>query len=289
MNMKVLAGMRFIARPNGDRTSLPSFVMTLYTGGPIRPLNWRRDEPVVIDLAGMAIPPHQKIPINKDHVIDVGHSTSVNVIGSELIIEGILSGWSKTAKDTPATEARQIARLGKNGFPWQASMEARVDHDLESIASGQSVVINKQTQTGPLCVARSTTLIGAAILSIGADTEASVAIAAAPTETEQADIAAAFAAGYPVCSVQCTNGNFFVVRRILGAALDHVRAMATNVDAVASITTPEGIKLLCHRPDVAKRVLYLASDAYDRHPFTMFADAVSPRDLESALLAALLQ
>jgi hypothetical protein len=142
---------------------------------------------------------------------------------------------------------------------------------------------------GPLCIARATTLIAAAILAIGADTEASVAIAAAPTETQQADIAAAFAAGYPVGSVRCTNGNFFVVRRILGAALDHVRAMAPNVDAVASITTPEGIKLLCNRPDVAKRVLYFASDAYDRHPFMMFADSLSPRELESALLAALLQ
>jgi hypothetical protein len=94
---------------------LPRFRMVAYTGGPMRVAGWRH--PVVIDLAGLAIPAQSRpIRFGHDPLSGVGHTDSIRVDQGMLIATGVVS------RDTPA--AREVVVSSKNGFPWQASVSA---------------------------------------------------------------------------------------------------------------------------------------------------------------------
>ena len=62
---------------------LPRFTLIAYTGGPMRLLGWRY--PVVVDLAGLAIP-SQSRPIRDGH--DANWSIATGVIGSADLADG---------------------------------------------------------------------------------------------------------------------------------------------------------------------------------------------------------
>jgi phage major head subunit gpT-like protein len=174
------ANFRITAAPDEEADQLPTFSMILYTGGPIRPIGWWRREPLIVDLAGLQIP-RQEIPIDKDHWIDIGHSTEIRNDGKTLTVEGVLSGYSFDDEDDDqaACAAHEVVRFATNGFPWQSSMEGSIDKECDFIAAGGSVVVNGQTIQGPVYVARAVTLLKAAILSVGADGNTMTSIAAA--------------------------------------------------------------------------------------------------------------
>ena len=163
---------------SGEKKKLPTFQMTAYTGAAMHPGGWYRQEPIVVDLAGMDIP-SQKMPIDKDHYTLVGHSTEITKTPSEtrLKVKGVLSGYDATADHEPAKAAREILALSSNGFPYQASIDAHVSR-IEYIEAGQSVKVNNQLFSGPLYVGRASTLRRIAILANGADGKTETKIAA---------------------------------------------------------------------------------------------------------------
>jgi len=152
-----------------DDKDLPRFRMVAYTGGRMRIAGF--PHPVVVDLEGLAIE-RQDIPVRLDHNPrqGVGHTQRVVIENGQVIAEGLVS------RDT--SWARDVAKSGVNGFPWQASIGAAVV-DAEFIPNGQHVTVNGRTFDGPLHVVRRAILKEISFVDSGADTATSARIAAA--------------------------------------------------------------------------------------------------------------
>ena len=145
---------------------LPTFNMLAYTGRPMQLNGWHN--PVVIDLSGLTIP-RQTLPIKEEHGPRIGHTDKIAVMGSQLVASGVLS--------CSGPNAQQVIQDAKNGFPWQASVGARVD-SFEFIRPDQTARANGQTFKGPVNIARKTTLGEISFVGIGADTNTVVRVAA---------------------------------------------------------------------------------------------------------------
>ena len=159
----------------GDEKQLPRFRMVAYTGGLMRIAGFPR--PVVVDLAGLEIP-NQNLPIRLDHERrqGVGHTQRVAVENGALVAEGLIS------RDT--SWARDVAKSGVNGFPWQASIGAAVTK-ADFVPAGGTVQVNGQTFTGPVHVVRRAILKEISFVDSGADTNTSARIAAQDKEQEE--------------------------------------------------------------------------------------------------------
>ena len=170
LNLTATAHIDVHADGEGEGTSsaLPRFQMVAYTGGPMRIAGWRY--PLVIDLAGMAIPAQSRpIRFGHDPLSGVGHTDGIRVEQGKLMAAGIVS------RDTAA--AREVVASSKNGFPWQASVGASVE-EFEFIKSNQQVTVNGRQYAGPLNVVRKSTLGEISFVDLGADGESSASVAA---------------------------------------------------------------------------------------------------------------
>lgn len=147
---------------------IPKFSMVAYTGAAMVVRGF--PHPVVVDLKGMNIP-LQSIPIRLDHDVGkgVGHSRRISIKGNRLMAEGLIS------RDT--SWARDVAKSGINGFPWQASIGASVV-ESDFIGEGQKVGLNGKTFDGPVFVIRSSILKEISFVDMGADLGTSARIAA---------------------------------------------------------------------------------------------------------------
>ncbi|MFN8738274.1 MAG: hypothetical protein ACK5YR_00020 [Pirellula sp.] len=156
--------------------SLRRFTMTAYTGGPMNLNGWRY--PVVVDLQGMQMG-KQRRPILLDHTHDVdfvlGQTDSVAVLNNQLIVTGQVMG------DSP--KARQVIALNDRGFAWQASIGARADQ-VEFVAEGKSSMVNGQEVSGPVNIARRSTLGEVSFVVLGADDNTSAQIAASVSTSD---------------------------------------------------------------------------------------------------------
>lgn len=143
------------------------FAMTAYTGGA---MSLGFGAPVVIDLAGMTVT-RQDLPILRQHDEEriVGHSTQVDVTAQRIKVAGLISGTGEAAQEVTATAG--------NGFPWQASVGAAA-HQTEFVEQGQTVKVNGRSFTGPLIVARKTTLREVSFVPLGADGATSATVTA---------------------------------------------------------------------------------------------------------------
>ena len=152
----------------GDEKQLPRFRMVAYTGGLMRVAGFPR--PVVVDLAGLEIP-NQNLPIRLDHERrqGVGHTQRVAIENGSLVAEGLIS------RDT--SWARDVAKSGGNGFPWQASIGAAV-MKADFVPAGGTVQVNGQTFTGPVHVVRRAILKEISFVDSGADANTSAKVAA---------------------------------------------------------------------------------------------------------------
>lgn len=150
-----------------DGNKLRRFTMTAYTGAAMRV---GFGAPVVADLAGMRVP-SQSRPILRDHDTTqiVGHSTSIEIAQQRLRVAGVISGVGEAAKE--------VLALAGNGFPWQASIGASIDR-MEFVESGSKVNVNGRTFTGPVYIARATTLGEVSFVPLGADAATKVDVAA---------------------------------------------------------------------------------------------------------------
>lgn len=147
---------------------MPRFSMVAYTGGTMRISGF--PHPVVVDLEGLAID-RQDIPVRLDHNPrqGVGHTQRVMIENGQIVAEGLIS------RDT--SWARDVAKSGSNGFPWQASIGAAVV-DAEFVPNGQRVTVNGRTFDGPLHVVRQAVLKEISFVDSGADAATSARIAA---------------------------------------------------------------------------------------------------------------
>lgn len=158
------------AKPSADGApAMPRFTMVANTGKvPMRLEGWRY--PVVMDFAGLSIPSQSRpIRLQHDPLQGVGHTERIAIEGGNLVASGVIS------RDTPA--ARDVAASGKNGFPWQASVGARAD-EVEFVAEGKAVTVNDTQFSGPVNVARKSTLGEISFVDLGADDQTSATVAA---------------------------------------------------------------------------------------------------------------
>ena len=158
----------------GTDKQMPRFRMVAYTGGTMRISGF--PHPVVVDLEGLSID-RQDIPVRLDHNPrqGVGHTQRVVIENGQVVAEGLVS------RDT--SWARDVAKSGVNGFPWQASIGAAVV-DAEFVPNGQHVTVNGRTFTGPLHVVRKAVLKEISFVDSGADTATSARIAAADSASQ---------------------------------------------------------------------------------------------------------
>lgn len=158
-----------------DKPRLPRFSMVAYTGGPMRIAGWRY--PVIVDLAGMAIPSQNRpIRFGHDMASGVGHTDAIKIQGGQLEASGVVS------RDTAA--AKEIVVSARNGFPWQASIGASVE-EFEFIKENQRVMANGREFSGPVNVVRQSTLGEISFVDLGADGKTSAQVAAAATHLSQ--------------------------------------------------------------------------------------------------------
>lgn len=147
------------AGEESEGKKLRRFTMTAYTGGKL--LLAAFPFPVVVDLSGMKVPAKNR-PILRDHDISriVGHTESLEINGSSIRLGGVLSGSND--------HAREVSESGDNGFPWQASIGASAQR-IVFVDRGESVEVNGRKFTGPLYVARQSTLREVSFVALGAD------------------------------------------------------------------------------------------------------------------------
>lgn len=154
--------------------ALRRFSMTAYTGGPMMLAGW--PHPVVVDLAGLQVAGGgmKSRPILKDHnrSLIVGHTDSVRIEGSQLLVSGVISGAGPVA--------REIVESSRNGFPWQASLGAMAQPGgMEFVPKGKKAVANGREFEGPVHIARRSVLGEVSFVALGADDNTTASVAAA--------------------------------------------------------------------------------------------------------------
>ena len=185
------ADVRFVAADAGEGEGLttprtPRFSMLGYTGGIIRQ-SWSR-EPIVIDLAGMAVPAVIPIVFGHDYSLEAVLGQGSASVGSELVIDGAILAKSEAAG--------QVVQLGDAGYQWQASVGADVD-EQSLVAAGDTVTVNGRTFEGPVRIVTRSTLRECSFVTLGADAATAVTITASMAEESQMNDETKAADGMP--------------------------------------------------------------------------------------------
>ena len=167
--LKLDSGVTFLQAAEGD--SAPSgkkFRIVAYTGAQIRQ-GWSR-EPVVIDMAGMQLP--ATVPVVLGHDYSLGSILGQGrpfIEAGQLIVEGEILASNGNAD--------QVAALAAAGYQFQASVGADVRRHQKFDADAAATV-NGATHVGPLRVVKASALREVSFVTLGADSQTSVAIAA---------------------------------------------------------------------------------------------------------------
>jgi hypothetical protein len=161
----------------GGEQKPATFEIVAYNGGILATPAYMQKfgMPVVIDLSGLETAPSVTANMDHDQAQRVGHITETKNDGRQLILAGIVSGTGPAATEVVAN--------AKQGYPWQASVEAVPLVPLEKIEAGKFVTVNGQRIAGPVLVSRKSRLYGVAFLARGADSTTSVKIAATAATT----------------------------------------------------------------------------------------------------------
>lgn len=129
------------------------------------------DERIAIDVDGVFPHDERGVPILYGHNyrLGIGHSTSISANNGNLIVEGVVSRETETARDF-VTSAR-------NGFPWQASVSGIIRESIE-LDDGESLDLHGETINGPAIIATSFELFEVSVVEYGADGRTSSEITA---------------------------------------------------------------------------------------------------------------
>jgi hypothetical protein len=139
----------------------------------------RYGPPVAIDLSGLTAKAPIPILANHDMSQVVGHEDEIEITANSLKLSGVISGAGAAAAEVQASAAR--------GFPWRASVGARPDK-LEFVGEGVSTKVNGKTLTGPLYVARKSTLGEVSFVAVAADSRTSAKVAASAASHKERDM-----------------------------------------------------------------------------------------------------
>ncbi len=174
-----LNAMMDISLPGGDSAEpvKPRLSMVAYTGGVMDVNGWG---PVVIDLAGLAIP--DRLRILADHQ---PRMASIVGVGEAAVVDGVLYVEGEV---TLATAVGQLlVALAKDGVPLEASVGILPSRE-EVVQPGKSILVNGQEiKAGPdgLTVIRAGTLQEVSVVVFGADSATSVSVAARSKEEDE--------------------------------------------------------------------------------------------------------
>lgn len=144
-----------------------TFDTRFYNGGK---LNVGFKYPVIVDLKGLDVTAKSR-PVLRDHDSsrNIGHTVDISNDYRKLDASGVLSGNNQDTKE--------VLDAAKDGFPWQTSIGAKPE-EMEFVASGKKVTVNYQTFSGPVLVARRSKLKEISFVSLGADDDTEVRLAA---------------------------------------------------------------------------------------------------------------
>lgn len=147
------------ASDSEESKQLRQFTMTAYIGGKLLLAGFAY--PVVVDLSGLRVSAKSR-PILRDHDSSriVGHTEKIDVNAGSIRLSGRISGSNE--------HAREVTESGDNGFPWQSSIGA-ISQRMVFVDQGESVEVNGRKFTGPLYVARQSTLREVSFVALGAD------------------------------------------------------------------------------------------------------------------------
>ena len=141
------------------KKKLASFSMKANTGVPMRVRGYY--DPIIMDMKGVKLA-SKSLPVVADHDITasarVGHTTSVKIKRDGIDVEGVISATGQTAQEVQADAA--------NGFPFQASLGAKVDK-ATYVPEKQAVKVNGRRYKGPVVVAERTTIYEFTVTSWG--------------------------------------------------------------------------------------------------------------------------
>lgn len=152
---------------SGDEKKPASFHMIANTGANMNIRSW--EDPVVIDMHGVAFEQKTPIYLNHDGNKIIGHSNSVSIVDGSMEIDGIISfqnGW-----------ARDVVNSGRLGFPWQASVGVYPE-EVDWYSEDEEAEVNGRIEKGPIYVIRGGTLMEASFVDHGADSNTSTEIRA---------------------------------------------------------------------------------------------------------------
>ena len=169
----IQGNVEFLQAADGEAAAgVRKFRIVAYTGAQIRQ-GWSR-EPVIIDMAGMTLPPTVPIVLGHDYGLDSVLGQGVpSIQGGQLVIDAEILADSDTA--------RKVTALADRGYAWQASVGADVGRHLR-FGEDQATTVNGQTVTGPVRIVRASTLRETSFVTLGADRSTAVSIAAEEAE-----------------------------------------------------------------------------------------------------------
>jgi hypothetical protein len=159
---------------SGKPKGPPKFDVVAYTGGAMSISGY--DLPLVVDLAGLSFGNSLIANLDHDPKQRVGHVTEKSKSDGELKLGGMVSAATSAAKE--------VVESAANGFIWQASIEA-IPIKLVEVESEKKVTVNGREFSGPIYVARKSTLKGFAFVSHGADDNTTANISAAAESTKE--------------------------------------------------------------------------------------------------------
>jgi len=168
----------FLKAEASDGDSLPKVNGVLYNGGALD-VGW--GYPVVVQLSGIEIP--DKVRLDVDHspkVADKIGSITASISDNKLMFTGTMSGKS------PAVD--NILALNEAGETWETSMDLRTQDD-RFVDVNEQETVNGQEFTGPFILVTQSRLVAASVVTLGADGESTLEIAAQAAGGENMEFA----------------------------------------------------------------------------------------------------
>lgn len=163
------------AKGEGDEKKLPTFKMTAYTGGKMRPRGF--SIPVVMDLATTTVAAGSRpIFLGHDAGRIVGHG-DITVEAKAIRVEGVMSGHGAAADEVRISAG--------NGFPWKSSIGAEPGR-MDFVEAGRQIEVNGQKFNGPLYVARNSVIYETSFVPLAGDNRSSATVAAGLNQGDSA-------------------------------------------------------------------------------------------------------
>lgn len=181
-NLQLAGEIRLLTRENQPENTPTKFHLFANSGQPMQVEGF--EFPVIVDLQGVAFDKNTT-PIIQDHdaKIRIGHTTRQLILREgqqETVDKEPLVGpliFASGVVSSTTIEAKEFDADLKANFPFQVSIGAPV-LEAESIPEGQDVTVNGVRYSGPILVARKIRIRELSVLTLGADNNTTVKIAA---------------------------------------------------------------------------------------------------------------